>query len=1117
MRQLIAAQKTVVEFNADKIHKVYTYNGENVVDCCFCSLSLESFTVIALERSIEFYSCRNNYTISVHKSIEKVYAKANKLFIKYQNFSTMQVLNGHPMECVVDWSFNALLFDDDSDYALIQNSDSTFEVIRIQSYDDFAYKSLFCIELPGLVQRAFLLNNSRFCLQFDTFAIQVDTSSVCNRIEGIIYPHHDSIIDFCVISEDELKCYMCDLVVSSHSFDNFLSLSPQKIRQMEQIGLNYLHFNKIYPLALDIPTLGFDDCSLHFMKLLKFYHPKEAPKFLVDGDKSLAFLLQQASNFPFLLEIFTHEVYLRRDWKLKYKDLVNGKLDFSKLLFSDSISVPKWSLLGKLREIFKLLRCDSVSNENKIDRISLLFPDESVWLLPFSILLPIADVFYAVKNQPIISHRIAILVGRKDLYSERKALEIAESSKSPSGVEIYDMAAVSFLFNDLRVHEVQNLMQSSEPSNISLQPFEESQLCLLNTLQRTASLPISRALFTYQMGPKNISEVIQFPALNYAGKTGEGSIINLDIASLFNDSHYFDWIEFYNGICCSLSLPKSIVIETSWIMYNTPKKLNNEFAGFIMGLGLMGKLCNLYQPQIYELLSCSHLQTSMALLIGLSASKKGSMDFMLTKLLGLHVPSFLDETCEKSSSSEYDIPILLQSSALIGFGLLYCATSQCRISQILYQEMLRNGTLCIQGNSQIYSDSYGIAAAFALGLVNLANYDNDSLYSQLLNLKKSSMFYESGRALSSDFIRNDLCSSIALSLKFICSNRQDVSSKINLSVTFNRPDYLSFKIICKYLIEFDAIKATDDWINSHKTGNSLFDLYIESGLVFCIGLKYLASKDETCKTILLNRLKAILKVVKAGDVEYEQRLLKSAHRNLLNCLILSLGFVFCGSGNLEIMKILRLQHFDTSLSYGDHWAIHSSMGLLFCGSGLFSFDSSCQSLAMLFISFFPVFPSQPDDYRIIIPPCRFLWALCAKKMLFVTRDVDSNQICNVSVETKSAGSSSTCKTPFLLNSNIKEIRIADKRYYPRKIQCLDGIDEVFVQRNNWNDFLFSPKKLPFYCKKKQLVCKELLLRDLSNLLPALLDYSQDGVLLEFYREGKCNILPESLLYDLIFE
>ena len=75
---------------------------------------------------------------------------------------------------------------------------------------------------------------------------------------------------------------------------------------------------------------------------------------------------------------------------------------------------------------------------------------------------------------------------------------------------------------------------------------------------------------------------------------------------------------------------------------------------------------------------------TVAVLIGISASKMGSADPFVSKTMCLHLPTLLPPM-----HSELDISSIVQSSALTGLGLLYCKTGNRLMTEFLLNELTK--------------------------------------------------------------------------------------------------------------------------------------------------------------------------------------------------------------------------------------------------------------------------------------------------------------------------------------------------------------------------------------------------------------------------------------------
>lgn len=174
------------------------------------------------------------------------------------------------------------------------------------------------------------------------------------------------------------------------------------------------------------------------------------------------------------------------------------------------------------------------------------------------------------------------------------------------------------------------------------------------------------------------------------------------------------WASFHNGVAAGLKIAPASQIDSAWIVYNKPKhaELANEYAGFLMALGLNGHLTKLATLNIHDYLTKGHEMTSIGLLLGVSAAKLGTMDMSITRLLSIHVPALLPPT-----STELDVPHNVQVAAVVGIGLVYQGTAHRHTAEVLLAEIGRP-----PGPEMEYCtdrESYSLAAGLALGMVCL--------------------------------------------------------------------------------------------------------------------------------------------------------------------------------------------------------------------------------------------------------------------------------------------------------------------------------------------------------------------------------------------------------------
>lgn len=105
----------------------------------------------------------------------------------------------------------------------------------------------------------------------------------------------------------------------------------------------------------------------------------------------------------------------------------------------------------------------------------------------------------------------------------------------------------------------------------------------------------------------------------------------------------------------------------------------------------------------------AHDSTTIGILLGRAASKIGKMDESDSKMMCLHIPALLPHTL----SVDYSLPV--QSAAVVGAGLLYQATSNRQITEMLLSQICKKPS----SDKLTEREGYALASGLALGMVNL--------------------------------------------------------------------------------------------------------------------------------------------------------------------------------------------------------------------------------------------------------------------------------------------------------------------------------------------------------------------------------------------------------------
>ncbi|TGZ64196.1 hypothetical protein CRM22_006503 [Opisthorchis felineus] len=166
------------------------------------------------------------------------------------------------------------------------------------------------------------------------------------------------------------------------------------------------------------------------------------------------------------------------------------------------------------------------------------------------------------------------------------------------------------------------------------------------------------------------------------------------------------WPEFHNGVSVGLSIAPNASVDATWIMYNCRSAGTNsdnratgaatsttqlptpEQAGLLFGLGLNGHLNKMTPFDIGEYLVRVHDLHNMAVLLGLCAGKRGSMDQSVLRLLAIHYRPLLPS--DPLVHVQLAVPSLCQAAAVFGLGLLYQGSAHRHITNLLITELGRS-------------------------------------------------------------------------------------------------------------------------------------------------------------------------------------------------------------------------------------------------------------------------------------------------------------------------------------------------------------------------------------------------------------------------------------------
>ncbi|CAM9717318.1 unnamed protein product [Ectocarpus fasciculatus] len=441
---------------------------------------------------------------------------------------------------------------------------------------------------------------------------------------------------------------------------------------------------------------------------------------------------------------------------------------------------------------------------------------------------------------------------------------------------------------DQRVREACRLLRGSRPVRFHVDRSPESsdhdhqqrqQARLLQLAMRTLAGPLGRGMLTLGTLAPLLAEPLPIPPLCLAGRIRKPAdvVVNLDLAAAAVPPDTTAWAEFHNGVAAGLRLQhewgsnrarggkdsggggggaaassgfEEGGVSRTWITYNRPAGgANNAHGGLLMALGLQGHLSSLAMTDVFEYLTLGQESTTVGVLLGMAAARRGSADLSTHKMLCLHVPSLLPHPF-----ADMDTSSVTQAAALAGVGLLYQGTSHRLMTEFLLGEMGR--APC----SDRFADreGYALACGLSLGMINLAKGASGGM-AGVADLKLEQQLHRSGDKA--------LAARLAL-------------PQTHFQLDYARPEQLLLRVVVKGLVMWDEVHPTDGWIESQipevvsveyarlneplpEELSSVVDRQtirqahanIIAGGCLCLGLRFAGTADEQAKATVLSRVR----------------------------------------------------------------------------------------------------------------------------------------------------------------------------------------------------------------------------------------------------------------------
>ena len=218
-------------------------------------------------------------------------------------------------------------------------------------------------------------------------------------------------------------------------------------------------------------------------------------------------------------------------------------------------------------------------------------------------------------------------------------------------------------------------------------------------------------------------------------------------------------------------------------------------------------------------------------------------------------------------------------------------------------------------------------------------------------------------------------------------------------------------------------------------------VHVVAGACLGMGLRFAGSGNEAAAAAIMERVEHFIRLRDESDpVSVALRPERSILEMCLSCATVSLAMVMAGTGDVEVLKLLRALRWrcDEDVRYGTHMAIGSAIGLLFLGGGKCTLGTEPKDIASLVMAFFPRFPASTSDNQYHLQALRHCYALAVKRRLLQAVDIDTKENVFVPVEVILKGNCAEplqLTTPRLLlnKGDISRLRVVSERYYPASL------------------------------------------------------------------------------------
>ncbi|KDR78406.1 hypothetical protein GALMADRAFT_224779 [Galerina marginata CBS 339.88] len=628
---------------------------------------------------------------------------------------------------------------------------------------------------------------------------------------------------------------------------------------------------------------------------------------------------------------------------------------------------------------------------------------------------------------------------------------------------------------DRRLEEVARMLCSSSvpavkcvdrPELSEHDQTKEHQNQVVRVAERTFALPYGRAMFTFGSVPVVRREAYAIPKIEYNVRFQPLNILVTPEPGKISPESVC-WAEFHNGVAAGLRIsPSAVGVDSSWIAFNKPVELSPEHAGFLLALGLTGHLREMMTWSTFSYLTPKHDLTSIGVLLGMAAANVGTANQHVTKLLAVHTPAMLP-----TPNVDLNVSLMTQAAGLFGVGLLHLGTRNRRMAEVCLGQISRRD-LVQPDLSNEYREAYTYSSALAFGMIMLGK--GTTIPADLIILKRLSILVHGdanammGRASRTfDINLTSPAASIALGLMYLRTGRKDVADILSIpdtvvSLNAIQPTFLLVRTIGRALIMWDTVVPSNEWLVRQiprtildaiearsKLGKNIDDAMelayynIIAGGCFVVGLKYAGTARQEAYQMIVKHFDNFSRMAYGTGPAFDHKIKRSAVRDGLNLISISLSMVMAGTGEITCLRRLRYAYgmsqqmmYHHGFKYGVHVATHMSLGLLFLGGGRYTLGTSDAAIASMVAAFFPRFNHVSSDNRSFLQALRHMWVLAVEPRCLIARDVDTNEVVYLPVKITMKEGDTVENTQLISPTLIPDmdklmsVRVDTPRYWP---------------------------------------------------------------------------------------